>query len=55
MLLNIAEKLEQFKGWTFDNGIVYFTGRDLYAMIIGALISLVVCLVIYALIEKEGD
>lgn len=55
MLLNIAEKLEQFKGWTYDNGIVYVTGRDVYAMIIGALLSFVVCAIIYALIAKEGD
>lgn len=52
---NVFIMLEEFKDWTYDNGVVYFTGRDIYAMIIGALISLVVCLVIYALIEKEGD
>lgn len=52
---NIFEMLEEFKSWTYDNGIVYFTGRDIYAMIIGALISFVVCLAIYALIDKEGD
>lgn len=51
----IFDYLEAFKSWTYENGVVYFTGRDIYAMIIGALISLVVCLVIYALIEKEGD
>ena len=52
---NIFEMLEEFKGWTYDNGVVYVTGRDIYAMIIGALLSFIVCLVIYALIEKEGD
>lgn len=55
MLLNIAEKLEQFKGWTFDNGVIYVTGRDVYALIIGALISFCVCAFIYSLIVKEGD
>ena len=51
----LFDYLEAFKNWTYDNGIVYLTGRDLYAMIIGALISLIICLIIYALIEKEGD
>lgn len=55
MLLNIAEKLEQFKRWTFDNGVIYVTGRDVYAMILGAVLSLIVCLIIFSFIEKEGD
>lgn len=55
MLLNIAEKLEQFKGWTFDNGVIYVTGRDVYAMILGAVLSIIVCLIIFSFIAKEDE
>ena len=52
---NIFEMLEEFKSWTYDNGIVYVTGRDIYAMILGVVLSIIVCLIIFSFIEKEGD
>lgn len=52
---NLFDYLEAFKNWTYDNGIVYITGRDIYALIIGALLSFCICAFIYVLITKEGD
>ena len=38
--------------WSFDNGLIYFTGRDIVACIIGVLIGIVLTLM-FVLLEME--
>lgn len=39
--------------WSIDNSTFYISGRDLFCIIIGVLISIITVLIVWALISKD--
>ena len=51
----LMQNFEKFNAWSYDNGIFYFSGRDIYCILIGVLISIITVLLVWSLIGKDGD
>ena len=54
-MIKICEYLEKFCAWSYDNGIIYFSGRDVYCILTGFLSAFVVYALIYLLLGKDKD
>ena len=53
LILKICDNLEKFCAWSFDNGIFYFSGRDVYCILLGISLSVIVVLTIKLFIREE--
>ena len=52
-LEKLMQHFERFCAWSYDNGIFYFSGRDIYCILIGVLISIITILLVWSLIGKD--
>lgn len=41
--------------WSYDNGVVYFSGRDICCIITGFMISVLMVLIICSFLRKEDS
>lgn len=49
------QNFEKFSAWSYDNGLFYFSGRDVYCILLGVFIAIVSVLFIWSLLGKDGD
>lgn len=52
-MIKICEYLEKFCAWSYDNGVFYISGRDIYCLITGFLIAFVVFATVNIFIRRE--
>ena len=52
-MIKICEYLEKFCAWSYDNGIFYISGRDIYCIITGFCIAFVVFATVNIFIGRE--
>ena len=51
----LCSYLEKFCAWSFDNGIFYFSGRDVYCILTGMCVAFVIWGIIQILFGKDDE
>lgn len=55
LMKHLCSYLEKFCAWSFDNGIFYFSGRDVYCILTGMCVAFVIWGLIQILFGKDDE